>query len=100
MRLVCCMDSGGNRSKLAAPGCAVLRDLAHSGRTGADRGMGGMGSSVAAAEEELAAGDAVDVRCSRVEVVGDDAEVEDPAARGGGDAASRPIVSDRSQPSW
>ena len=87
MRLVYCMGSGGKRSMLGAPGCAVLRDLAHSGRTGADRGMGGMGWSVAAEEEELAADGAVDVRCSRVEVVGDDAEVEDPAARGGGDAA-------------
>ncbi len=81
------MDSGGKRSRLEAPGRAVLRDLAHSDRTGADRGMGGKGWSAAAEEEELAAGGAVDVRCSRVEVVGDDAEVEDPAARGGGDAA-------------
>jgi hypothetical protein len=87
MRLVCCMDSGGNRSKLAAPGCAVLRDLVHSGRTGADRGMGGMGWSVVVEEEVLGAVGAVDVRCSRVAVVGDDAEVEGPAARGGGDAA-------------
>jgi hypothetical protein len=46
-----------------------------------------MGWSVAAEEEELAVDGAVDVRCSRVEVVGDDAEVEDPAADGGGDAA-------------
>jgi len=86
MRLVCCTGSGGKRSRLAGPGCAVLRDLAHFGCTGAGRGMGGMGSSVAAEEEELAAGGAVDGRCLRVEVVGDDGE-EDPAARGGGDAA-------------
>lgn len=49
--------------------------------------MKGMGWSVAAEEEELAAGGAVDVQCSRVAVVGEDAEVEDPAARGGDDAA-------------
>ena len=74
------------RSRLAGPGRAVLRDPAHSGGTGGDRGMGGMGSSAASEEEELAAGGAVDGRCLRVEVVGDDGE-EDPAARGGGDAA-------------
>ncbi len=39
------------------------------------------------AAEELVAGDAVDVQCSRVEVVAGGAEVEDPAARGGDDAA-------------
>jgi hypothetical protein len=88
------MGSGGRRSRLEAPGCAVLQGLAHSGRTGADRGRGDMGWSVAAEEEELGAVDAVDARCSRVEVVEDDAEVEDPAARGGGDAAWRPIVSE------
>jgi hypothetical protein len=86
-RLVCYMDSGGKRSRWEAPGRAVLRGLAHSDRTGADRGMGGMGLRVAAEEEELAAGDAVDVRCSRVEVVGGGAVEEDPAGRGGGDAA-------------
>lgn len=79
------MDSGGKRSRLEAPGCVVLRRLAHSGCTGADRGMGGMGWSVVLEEEELGAVGAVDVRCSRVAVVGDDAEVEGPAARGGGD---------------
>ena len=100
MRLVYCMDSGGKRSRLEAPGCAVLRRLAHSGCTGADRGMGGMGWSVVLVEEELGAVGAVDVRCSRVAVVGDDAEVEGPAARGGGDAALRPVVSKRPQPSW
>jgi hypothetical protein len=62
--------------------------------------MGGMGWNVAAEGEELAADGAVDVRCSRVEVVGDDAEVEDPAVRGGGDAAWKPIVSESSQPLW
>ena len=87
MRLVCCMDSGGKRSMLEAPGCAVPRGLAHSGRTGADRETKGTDWSVAAEEEELAAGGAVDVQCSRVAVVGDGAEVEDPAARGGDDAA-------------
>jgi len=85
MRLVCCMDSGGKRSTWEAPGCAVHRGLVHSERTGADREMKGMGWSVAAEEEELAAGGAVDVQCSRVAVVGDGAEVEDPAARGGDD---------------
>lgn len=84
-RLVCYMDSGGKRSRWEAPGRAVLRGLAHSDRTGADRGMGGMGLRVAAEEEELAAGDAVDVRCSRVEVVGGGAVEEDPAGRGGDD---------------
>jgi hypothetical protein len=49
--------------------------------------MGGMGLRVAAEEEELAAGGAVEVRCSRVEVVEGDAAEEDPAGRGGGDAA-------------
>lgn len=37
-------------------------------------------------EEGAAAGDAADVQCSRVEPAGDDA-AEDPAARGGDDAA-------------
>lgn len=37
--------------------------------------------------EELAAGDAVDEQCSRVEVAANDAEAEDPAACGGDDAA-------------
>lgn len=81
------MDSGGTRSRWEAPGRAVLQGLARSDRTGADRGMGGMGLRVAAEEEELAAGGAVDARCSRVEVVGGDAVEEDPAGRGGGDAA-------------
>jgi hypothetical protein len=85
LRLMCCMDLGGNRSRLGAPGDAVHRGLAHSGRTGADRETKGMGSSVAAEEEELAAGGAVDVQCSRAAVVGGDAVVEDPAARGGDD---------------
>jgi hypothetical protein len=49
--------------------------------------MGGMGLRVAAEEEEPAAGGAVDVRCSRVEVVEGDAVEEDPAGGGGGDAA-------------
>ena len=70
-----------------APGCAVRQGLEHFERTGGDREMKGTGWSVAAAEEELAAGGAVDVQCSRVAVVGDGAEVEDPAARGGDDAA-------------
>jgi hypothetical protein len=48
--------------------------------------MKGMDWSVAAEGEELAAGGAVDVQCSRVAVVGDDAEVEDPAARDEDDA--------------
>jgi hypothetical protein len=100
MRLAYYMDSGEKRNMLEAPGCAVHRDLAHSGRTGADREMKGMDWSVAAEGEELAAGGAVDVQCSRVAVVGDDAEVEDPAARDEDDAAWRRVVSKSPQPSW
>lgn len=66
------------------PGDAVHRGRVHSGRTGADRVMEGMDSSVAAAEE-LAADGAVDVQCSRVAVVGGDAAVGDPAVRDGDD---------------
>ncbi len=86
-RLVCYMDSGGSRSMLEALERAARRGLAHSERTGGDREMEGMGWSVAAEGEELAADGAVDVQCSRVEVVGDDGVVEDPVGGGGDDAA-------------
>ncbi len=83
---------------LEAPGCAAHRGLAHSDRTGADRETKGMGWSVEAEEEELAADGAVDVQCSRVAVVEDGAEAEDPAGSGGDDAASRQIVSEILRP--
>lgn len=67
---------------------AVLQVLAHFGGTEADRGQEppGMDWCDAVEEEELAAGDAADVQCSRVGPAEDDA-AEDPAARGGDDAA-------------
>jgi hypothetical protein len=49
---------------------------------------------VVAAEELAAAGDAAGVQCSRVEVVANGAEVEDPAGSGGDDAAWKATVSD------
>jgi hypothetical protein len=84
-RWVCYTDSGEMDSHRKSPGYAVLQAQAHSEYTAGDR-VKGMDWSVAAVEEELAADD-VGVQCSRVEVVGDGAEVEDPAARGGDDAA-------------
>lgn len=66
----------------------VRRGLEHSaGRIEVNRGQEGcMGSNVGLEREELVAGGVVDVQCSRVEAVGGDGE-EDPAARGGDDAA-------------
>ena len=87
MRWACCMGLGATEwCSMAAPGGVALLSLAHSERIAGARGRKGMGWS-AAAEEEPVAADGVDERCSRVEVVGGDAEVEDPAARGGDDAA-------------
>jgi hypothetical protein len=66
---------------------AVLQALAHFGGIEADREREpGMDWCDAVEGEELAAGDAVDVQCLRVEPAEDDA-AEDPAARGGDDAA-------------
>jgi hypothetical protein len=63
MRLVCCMDLDAwcNRE---APRGAVLGDLEDLGDIEADCEPGeGTGSSAAVEGEDLAAGDAVDVRC-------------------------------------
>jgi hypothetical protein len=83
------MDSGlaVSSSMEARREKAVLQALAHFEGIGADRGREpGMDWCDAVEGEELAAGDAVDVQCSRVEPAEDDA-AEDPAARGGDDAA-------------
>lgn len=84
---MCYMDSGGIAwCSMVALGDVGHLHLAHSERIAGDRGRKGTGWS-AAAEEEPVAADGVDEQCSRVEVVAGDAEVEDPAARGGDDAA-------------
>ena len=71
---------------MAARGKVVLLGQARFGDIEADREWEpGMDSSDVVEEEGLAAGD-VDVQCSRVEPAGGDA-VEDPAGRGGDDAA-------------
>jgi hypothetical protein len=83
---VCCIDS-----ELAASSStevrekAVLQALARFGGIEVDRGREGM-DWCDAEGEELVADDAVDVQCSRVEPADEDA-AEDPAARGGDDAA-------------
>lgn len=65
----------------------VLLGQARFGGIGADREWElGMDSSDVVEEEGPAAGDVVDVQCSRVEPAGGDA-AEDPAGRGGDDAA-------------
>lgn len=70
---------------MEAPADVVRLVLERLGSTGEDRVREGMDWSVAA-EEEPAVGGAVDERCSTVAVAGD-GEEEDPAARGGDDAA-------------
>jgi hypothetical protein len=84
MRLGCCTGLGESCS-MEAPGDAVRLVLQRSESTAGGREKGTGWNAVVAAEE-LAADDAVDEQCSRVEVVADGAEVEDPAARGGDDA--------------
>ncbi len=80
------MDSGEIVwCSMAAPGDVGHRHLGRSERIAGYREWKGTGWSVAAAEEPVAA-DGVE-QCLRVEAVEDDAEVEDPAARGGDDAA-------------
>jgi hypothetical protein len=61
-------------------------------RIAVNRVQEGMGLNAGLGEEALVAGGAVDVQYSRVAAVEDDGE-EDPAARGGDDAASEPSVS-------
>jgi hypothetical protein len=88
MRWVYCMDSGGKDEFGKSPGDIVIRVLAHSACTALEGREMGM-ESVAVEVEEPAARDA-GVQCSRVEVVGDGAEEEDPVACGGDDATSSP----------
>lgn len=78
----------GVRRNMANPEDVVPQALERSGwRTEAGRELAGMGSSAAAAMEELVAADgAVDGQCSRDAAAGDDAEAE-PAERDGDDAA-------------
>jgi len=71
---------------MEALGDAVHLVLRRSESTVGGRERGTGWNAVVAVEELAAAGDAVDEQCSRVEVVADGAEVEDPAARGGDDA--------------
>jgi hypothetical protein len=84
-RSECYMDLGAKRS-MEAPVDAVHQVQQHSVDTVANREKD-TGSNAVVAVEELVAGDAVDEQCSRVEAAADDAEAEDPAARGGDDAA-------------
>ncbi len=72
---------------MEAPGDAVRLVLRRSESTAGGREKGTGWNAVVAVEELAAAGDVVDEQCSRVEAVADDAEVEDPAACGGDDAA-------------
>ena len=65
---------------------AVRLAQVRSARIGANREQKDMRWSVAVVGEELVADDAADVQCSRVEAV-EDGAAEDPAARGGDDAA-------------
>jgi len=71
---------------MGSPVDAVRLAQVRSARIEVNREQTGMRWSVAVVGEELVAGDAVDVQCSRVEVV-EDGAAEDPAARGGDDAA-------------
>jgi len=85
LRLVCYMglDAPCN---MEVPEDAVHLALVRSARIGANREQKDMRWSVAVVGEELVADDVADVQCSRVEVV-EGGAAEDPAARGGDDAA-------------
>jgi len=83
MRSVCCTDSDARST--AIPEDAVHRALEHSAGTVTGRVREDTRLNAAFVAEEPV-GDVVDERCSRDEDVGDVAEVEDPAARGGDDA--------------
>lgn len=79
---------------MAVPGDVGHLLRAHPDCTAED-GQSGTGSSAGVGEGPVAAGD-VGGQCSRVEVAVDGAEVEDPAVRGGDDAAWEPESANRS----
>jgi hypothetical protein len=92
-RLECYMDSDESSSMADRLEDAAHQDLKRfAGRIAVNRVQEDMGLSAGLEGGELVADGVVDVQCSRVAAVEDDGE-EDPAARGGDDAASEPSVS-------